>query len=75
MNKFFLTLLHSWGSDTPDEVFWALDDMLNWSKRKGFNTNLNFDNPIKYNSPQSEDIVKNNEKLIKELSDFFENLK
>lgn len=34
MNKFFLTLLHSWGSDTPDEVFWALSDMLNWVKKR-----------------------------------------
>ncbi len=75
MNKFFLSLLHSWGSDTPQEVFWALDDLLKWTKTKGFKTDLNFDDPINYNSPESDDIVKNNEQLIKELSDFFENLK
>jgi len=76
MNEFFLTLLHSWGSDTPEEVFWALDNMLDWAKKKGFKTNLNFNNPMNYSSEESEkNIVENNEKLIKELCDFFENLK
>ena len=33
MEKFFLTIMHSWGSDTPQEVFWGLNDYLGKNKR------------------------------------------
>ena len=30
MKTFFSTILHSWGSDTPQEVIWGLNDLLEW---------------------------------------------
>ena len=75
MNKFFLTIMHSWGSDTPQEVFWGLNDLLNWAKTKGFTTSKYFDDPIEYSGTEKDQISKDNEQLVKELSDFFENLK
>ena len=72
MEKFFLTIMHSWGSDTPQEVFWGLNDLITWAKTKGFdNKGLFFDDPIAYNVDQ-EPTINNNEQLVKELSDFFE---
>ena len=34
MEEFFLTIMHSWGSDTPQEVFWGLNDLVKWQKQK-----------------------------------------
>lgn len=28
------TLFHSWGSDTPDEVFWGANDLLYWFEKE-----------------------------------------
>lgn len=69
MEKFFLTILHSWGSDTPQEVFWALNDLITYAKSKGFvTTNIfsGFDRGL--DSDAQENIIATNEKLIKELS-------
>jgi hypothetical protein len=113
MEKFFLTLMHSWGSDTPQEVFWGLNDLITWAKTKGFdNKGLWFDDPIEVDVKNQEQIgqlihdyseevewdeslgtltingskhlpynkqiwfpptIKNNEQLIKDLLEFFEN--
>ena len=34
------TLLNSWGSDTPDEVIWGLNEMLDWFEKE-YNVQLN----------------------------------
>lgn len=68
MKQFFSSIMNSWGSDTPQEVFWALNDLLTWAKSKGFQTHLWFEDPIDGN--QQVDI--NNETLIEELTKFFE---
>jgi hypothetical protein len=73
MKKFFSTILHSWGSDTPQEVIWGLNDLLKWAKSKGFQTTLEFDDVCYYNDEPTQTKVSNdNETLVKELSDFFE---
>ena len=64
MKTFFSTILHSWGSDTPQEVIWGLNDLLEWAKSKGFQTTLEFE--------ESTSTQNDNETLVKELSDFFE---
>ena len=51
MKKFFSTILYSWGSDTPQEVIWGLNDLLDWVKSKGFQTTLEFDDVCYYNEP------------------------
>jgi len=28
------TLLHSWGSDTPPEVFWGLNEQIEWLQKE-----------------------------------------
>lgn len=73
MEKFFLTILHSWGSDTPQEVFWALNDLIKYAKTKGFVTTNYFDDPLDHED--TEPIHKVNKQLIKELSEFFNKLK
>ena len=32
--KFIMTLLDSWGGDTPPEVFWGLNEMLEWYSKE-----------------------------------------
>ena len=34
------TLFHSWGSDTPAEVFWGCNELLDWYEQE-FNVKLN----------------------------------
>jgi hypothetical protein len=34
------TLFHSWGSDTPDEVYWGANELLDWYEKE-FNLQLN----------------------------------
>jgi hypothetical protein len=74
MREFFLTIMHSWGSDTPQEVFWALNDMVNWLKTKGFKSEVDyFEDPIEYSdSPRQRMINSDNDKLIKDISEFIE---
>ena len=33
------TLFYSWGMDTPDEVYWAANELLDWFEKE-FNVNL-----------------------------------
>lgn len=75
MGEFFLTLLYSWGSDAPQEVYWALNDLVNYLKTKGFKSDVDyFDNPIEYSDgPRQRMAVNDNEKLIKDIIDFIEN--
>ncbi len=77
MEKFFLTIMHSWGSDTPQEVFWGLNDLITWAKTKGFdNKGLFFNDPIQVDVKDQGFTINDNEQLVKELSEFFEkNLK
>lgn len=74
MKEFFTSLLYSWGSDTPQEVFWSLTELLKFAKTRGFTSNVvGFDDPIEYSS--EEDATRahsNNEQLIDELTVFFE---
>lgn len=71
MEKFFLTIMHSWGSDTPQEVFWGLNDLITWAKTKGFdNKGIWFNDPLE---ADEETTNNDNEQLVKELSEFFEN--
>lgn len=72
MKEFFSTLISSWGSDTPSEVFWALEDLVKYAKSKGFETDLFFQDPIE--TSDNEEIVLNNEELIEKLTEFFDNL-
>lgn len=70
MRNFFLSIMHSWGSDTPPEVIWSLNDLLEWAKSKGFNPSEN----VSFSEDNDSD-YETNELLVKELSDWFENLK
>jgi hypothetical protein len=72
MKQFFLTIMYSWGSDTPQEVIWGLNDLLKFAKSKGFQTDLEFDVVNMYDEPESTAVHNNNEILAKELSKFFE---
>ena len=38
--KALSTLFFSWGSDTPDEVFWGVNDLLAWYEKE-FDVQLN----------------------------------
>lgn len=69
MNKFFLSIMHSWGSNTPPEVIWGLNDLLDWAKGKGFQPSEN----VSFSEDDRDHEV--NELLVKELSEWFENLK
>ena len=73
MEKFFETLISSWASDTPQEVFWALNDLLEYAKSRGFETDLLFENPL--DASDDNDAVLNNEELVKKLAEFFDTLK
>jgi hypothetical protein len=73
MEEFFLTILHSWGSDTPQEVFWGLNDLIEYAKTKGFVSTDYFDNPLDYDDETN--VNETNERLIKNLSEFFDKLK
>lgn len=73
IKEFFSTIMYSWGSDTPPEVFWALNNLLSYAKFKGFESDLLFDNPME--SDDSEISSNNNEILIENLVVFFDNLK
>jgi len=81
MNKFFLTIMSSWGSDTPSEVFWALNEMLSWAKTKGFTNENEFTDPLDNNyyandtDPVDDNDNSINDTLIKDLIIFFDNLK
>lgn len=70
MEEFFSTLLHSWGSDTPQEVYWALGDFTKYLKSKGFESDLDFDNPLYADDAELAHF--NNEKLIDEINTFFD---
>jgi hypothetical protein len=42
--KTIRTLLYSWGSDTPPEAFWGLNDLLDWyEKEYGVSLDIRFD--------------------------------
>lgn len=76
MKNFFAGITGYWGSDAPQEVYWALNDLLDWAKLKGFKPSIEgaaFDNPISYNEPEGNDVYNINELLQTELSLFFEN--
>lgn len=74
MKEFFSTLLYSWGSDTPQEVYWALVDLVKFAKTRGFTSTVSgFDDPIQYSDEQDADKAhSDNEQLIDELTVFFE---
>lgn len=69
MEKFFLSVMHSWGSMTPPEVIWSLNDLLEWAKYKGFRPSQN----VEFSEDDRDHEI--NELLVKELSKWFENLK
>ena len=43
------TLFHSWGSDTPDEVYWGANELLDWYEAE-FNISLG----IRFDVDQSD---------------------
>jgi hypothetical protein len=49
------TLFFSWGSDTPDEVYWGCNELLDWYEKE-FNVQLNirFERDDDYNSTYEE---------------------
>lgn len=73
MNKFFLSIMHSWGSDAPQEVYWSLNDPLDWARTKGFKGAGSFNDPTESYDTE-EEYHNTNERLIRELSDWFESL-
>ena len=38
--------MHSCGSDAPQEVYWSLNDLLDWARTKGFKGAGSFNDPI-----------------------------
>lgn len=71
MKEFFSGIMSYWGGDTPQEVIWALNDLLVWAKSKGFQTTLVFDVVHAYGEPKQTQVYKDNETLVKELTEFF----
>ena len=69
MEKFFLTILHSWGTEAPPEVIWALNELLNFAISKGFNSNGDFF--VEYSEENADKI---NDSLCEKLIAFFEKL-
>jgi hypothetical protein len=72
MKQFFSGIMSYWGSDTPQEVIWALNDLLDWAKTRGFQTNLVFDVVNAYDEPKQTQVYNDNQTLIEELTKFFE---
>jgi hypothetical protein len=73
MKQFFSTIMNSWGSDTPQEVIWSLNDLLTWAKSKGFQTKLEFGEELNaFSELQATQICNDNKTLVQELSKFFE---
>jgi hypothetical protein len=72
MKQFFEGIMFYWGGDTPQEVIWALNDLLTWAKSKGFQTTLEFDVVNAYDDPQATQVHNDNETLVAELTKFFE---
>jgi len=50
--KALRTLLHSWGSDTPPEVIWGLNDMIAWLELE---YNVTIDN--RFDEPYDENAI------------------
>jgi len=41
------TLLHSWGSETPPEVIWGLNELVDWAETEfGVTIDKRFDDPF-----------------------------
>jgi hypothetical protein len=72
MKQFFLSIMASWGGDTPPEVIWSLNDLLKFAKSKGFQTDLEFGEVDAFDEPEATEVHNNNETLVQELSKFFE---
>lgn len=75
MKQFFSTILRSWGHDTPQEVFWALNHLLEYAKSKGFTSTITY---FSENNQFDDDVdIDNtpNDQLVEELTIFFDNLK
>ena len=59
LEKSLSTLFFSWGSDTPDEVYWGANELLDWYEFE-FNVKLNirFERDDKTWESNYEDVIK-----------------
>ena len=57
------TLFYSWGSDTPEEVYWGANELLDWAEKE-FNIEL----PLRFERDE-ETYEDNYEEVIKMLED------
>jgi hypothetical protein len=46
------TLLHSWGSDTPQEVIWGLNEMVDWLEHE-YNVTIS----TRFSDPYANDAI------------------
>ncbi len=54
------TLFFSWGSDTPSEVFWGANELLEWfEKEYNVQLNIRFDEDLSFNGGSNYDDVIN----------------
>jgi hypothetical protein len=72
MIKFLNGLTSYWGSDTPQEVWWSLNDLIYFAKSIGFQTDKYFNDPLDFSTDEADSIVESNELLKIELAKFFE---
>jgi hypothetical protein len=67
VNKFIKslsTLFYSWGSDTPDEVYWGCNELLDWFEQEfDVEIGMRFERDSDYNSNYSE--------VVKKIKDIF----
>jgi hypothetical protein len=62
--KSLSTLFYSWGSDTPDEVYWGCNELLDWFEQEfDVEIGMRFERDSDYNSNYSE--------VVKKIKDIF----
>ena len=53
------TLFFSWGSDTPEEVFWGANELLDWfEKEYGVSLGIRFERDDQTFDTNYEDVIK-----------------
>ncbi len=52
------TLFFSWGSDTPDEVFWGANELLDWYESEfGIILNIRFERDVSTFETNYDDVI------------------
>lgn len=58
LKKSLLTLFYSWGGDTPDEVYWGANELLDWYEFEfGVKLNIRFERDDATWDTNYEDVI------------------